>query len=136
VHGPDALGPAWVRWLAAAPDPDQALRHLADLFGSLANPRVTSELLAQSPRTTRLLVSLFGSSDYLSRQLLRHPELIDQLVLRGSAALVRERADLRADLGNRLRAVPASDVEATLTELRRCRNGEGLRIALHAVPGA
>jgi len=122
---PQPLGPALVMELAAAPDPDQALRHLADLFGSLANPRVTGELLAQSPRTTRLLVSLFGSSDYLSRQLLRHPELIDQLVLRGSA-----------DLGNRLRAVPASDVEATLTELRRFRNEEVLRIALHDVAGA
>src|SRR2546430_3038907 len=133
---PQPLGPALVMELAAAPDPDQALRHLADLFGSLANPRVTGELLAQSPRTTRLLGSLFGSSDYLSRQLLRHPELIDQLVLRGSAALVRERADLPADLGNRLRAVPPSDVEATLTELRRFRNEEVLRIALHDVAGA
>jgi len=133
---PQPLGPGLLMELAAAPDPDQALRHLADLFGGLANPRATSELLAQSPRTARLLVSLFGSSDYLSRQLLRHPELIDQLVLRGSAALVRERADLRADLANRLRAVPASEVEATLTELRRFRNEEVLRIALHDVAGA
>src|SRR5439155_286180 len=55
---PQPLGPALLMELAAAPDPDQALRHLADLFGSLANPRATSELLAQSPRTARLLVSL------------------------------------------------------------------------------
>src|SRR5437016_1117358 len=130
------LGAALITELAAAPDPDQALRHLADLYGGLAYPHATSELLAQSPRTTRLLISLFGSSDYLSRQLLTHPELIDQLVLRGSAALVRERADLRADLGNRLRAVPESDLEATLTELRRFRNEEVLRIALHDVAGA
>jgi glutamate-ammonia-ligase adenylyltransferase len=102
----------------------------------LANPRATRELLAQSPRTTRLLISLFGSSDYFSRQLLRHPELIDQLVLRGAAALIRERADLRADLGARLRALPQGDVEAALTELRRFRNEEELRIGLHDVAGA
>ena len=130
------LGAALVTELAAAPDPDQALRHLADLYGGFVHPHATSELLAQSPRTTRLLISLFGSSDYLSRQLLRHPELIDQLVLRGAAALVRERADLRNDLANRLRPLSPPDVEAALTELRRFRNEEVLRIALHDVAGA
>ncbi|HEY4886706.1 MAG TPA: bifunctional [glutamate--ammonia ligase]-adenylyl-L-tyrosine phosphorylase/[glutamate--ammonia-ligase] adenylyltransferase [Myxococcales bacterium] len=135
-HDGEPLGAALVTELAAAPDPDQALRHLADLFGRLANPHATRELLAQSPRTTRLLISLFGSSDYFSRQLLRHPELIDQLVLRGAAALIRERADLRADLGARLRALPQGDVEAALTELRRFRNEEELRIGLHDVAGA
>jgi glutamate-ammonia-ligase adenylyltransferase len=135
-HDADPLGPALVTELAAAPDPDQALRHLADLFGRLANPRATSQLLGQSPRTTRLLLSLFGSSDYLSRQLLRHPELIDQLVLRGAAALVRERGDLREELSNRLRPVADGDVESALTELRRFRNEEVLRIGLHDVAGA
>jgi glutamate-ammonia-ligase adenylyltransferase len=135
-HDPQPLGPALVTELAAAPDPDQALRHLADLFGALANPRATTELLAQSPRTTRLLVSLFGSSDFLSRQLLRHPELIDQLVLRGAAALVREKSDLETDLSNRLRALAQDDVEGALTELRRFRNEEVLRVGLHDVAGA
>ncbi|HEY2030062.1 MAG TPA: bifunctional [glutamate--ammonia ligase]-adenylyl-L-tyrosine phosphorylase/[glutamate--ammonia-ligase] adenylyltransferase, partial [Myxococcales bacterium] len=91
-------------------------------------------MLAQSPRTARLLISLFGSSDYLSRQLLRHPELIDQLVHRGSAPLVREMGDLRAELLGRLRALP--EVEDQLTELRRFRNEEVLRIGLHDVAGA
>ncbi|MGZ6144306.1 MAG: bifunctional [glutamate--ammonia ligase]-adenylyl-L-tyrosine phosphorylase/[glutamate--ammonia-ligase] adenylyltransferase, partial [Myxococcales bacterium] len=131
-----ASGPALVQELAAAPDPDQALRHLADLFGQLANPAATADLLAQSPRTVRLLISLFGSSDFLSRSLLRHPELIDQLVHRGSAPLVREREDLRLDLAKRLAALPEGDVEGELTELRRFRNEEVLRIGLHDVAGA
>jgi len=132
-HELQPLGPSLVLELAAAPDPDQAVRHLADLFGSLANPRATSDLLAQGPRTARLLVSLFGSSDFLSRGLLRHPELIDQLVHRGSAPLVREKADLASDLANRLRG---HDVEESLSEMRRFRNEEVLRIGLHDVAGA
>ena len=126
-------GPMLVQELAAAPDPDQALRHLADLFGQLANPRATSELLAQSPRTARLLISLFGSSDFLSRSLLRHPELIDQLVHRGSAPLVRTSEELRAELDKRL---PKDDLEEQLGELRRFRNEEVLRIGLHDIAGA
>ncbi len=128
------IGPALVMELAAAPDPDQALRHMADLFGLLADPRATAELLATSPRTARLLVSLFGSSDFLSRGLLRHPELIDQLVHRGSAPLVRERDDLRDDLNKRLALT--SDLETALTELRRFHNEEVLRVGLHDVAGA
>ena len=130
-----SFGPLLVQELAAAPDPDQALRHLADLFGALANPRATSDLLAQSPRTARLLVSLFGSSDFLSRGLLRHPELIDQLVHRGSAPLVREAAELRAEVAQRL-GPQAADLEGALTELRRFRNEEVLRVGLHDVAGA
>ena len=129
------FGPALVQELAAAPDPDQALRHLADLFGTLANPRGTSDLLAQSPRTARLLISLFGSSDFLSRGLLRHPELIDQLVHRGSAPLVREALELRAEIARRL-APLEGDLEGALTELRRFRNEEVLRVGLHDVAGA
>ena len=130
-----SFGPLLVQELAAAPDPDQALRHLADLFGATANPRGTSDLLAQSPRTARLLISLFGSSDFLSRGLLRHPELIDQLVHRGSAPLVREAFELRAELAQRL-ASQAGDLEGVLTELRRFRNEEVLRVGLHDVAGA
>jgi len=119
--------------VAAAPDPDQALRHLADLFGQLADPAPIVSLLVSSPRTARLLISLFGSSDFLSRSLLRHPELVDQLVHRGSAPLVRSRDEMDADVGARLQAL---DVEEQLTELRRFRNEEVLRIGLHDVAGA
>ncbi|MGH7125344.1 MAG: hypothetical protein ACREFI_13290, partial [Stellaceae bacterium] len=128
-----AFAPALVQELAAAPDPDQALRHLADLFGQLANPAATSDLFAQSPRTARLLISLFGSSAFLSRSLLQHPELIDQLVHRGSAPLVRARDELRKDLAARL---TDGDLELDLSELRRFRNEEVLRIGLHDVAGA
>src|SRR5712692_10609017 len=126
------LAPRLLQEAAAAPDPDQALRHLADLFGQLSNPRAVSDLLAGSARTARLLVSLLGSSDFLSRSLLRHPELIDQLVHRGSAPLVRTRDELRAELRSRLTA----DTEHDLTELRRFRLEELLRIGVHDVAGA
>jgi [glutamine synthetase] adenylyltransferase / [glutamine synthetase]-adenylyl-L-tyrosine phosphorylase len=131
-----AKAPQLVGELAAAPDPDQALRHLAELFGQLSDPSATARLLAGSPRTARLLISLFGSSDFLSRSLLRHPELIDQLVHRGSAPLVRSRETLQASLRERLLALPEGHVEEQLTEMRRFRNEEVLRIGLHDVAGA
>ncbi|HYZ88813.1 MAG TPA: bifunctional [glutamate--ammonia ligase]-adenylyl-L-tyrosine phosphorylase/[glutamate--ammonia-ligase] adenylyltransferase, partial [Myxococcales bacterium] len=126
------VAPRLVQEAAAAPDPDQALRHLADLFTQLSNPRAITELLAASPRTARLVLSLFGSSDFLSRSLLRHPELIDQLVHRGSAPVVRSEAELRNELRQRLTGDPEHD----LSELRRFRIEELLRIGIHDVAGA
>jgi [glutamine synthetase] adenylyltransferase / [glutamine synthetase]-adenylyl-L-tyrosine phosphorylase len=125
--------PGLIHEVARAPDPDQALRHLADLFGQLSDPRPIASLLVSSPRTARLLVSLFGSSDFLSRSLLRHPELIDQLVHRGSAPLVRSREEMEAELRGRL---AGREVEDQLAELRRLRNEELLRIGVHDVAGA
>jgi len=122
--------------LAKVPDPDRAIRHLADLFGQLAEPRATARLFAESPRTARLLLSLFGSSAFLSRSLLRHPELIDQLVHRGSAPLSRTRAELRASLQERTAAIPLDDAELQLSEMRRFHNEEILRIGLHDIAGA
>jgi glutamate-ammonia-ligase adenylyltransferase len=121
-----------VQEAAAAPDPDQALRHLADLFAQLSNARAITDILAQSSRTARLVLSLFGSSDFLSRSLLRHPELIDQLVHRGSAPLVRSPEELRTELAQRLDGDPEHD----LVELRRFRIEELLRIGIHDVAGA
>lgn len=122
--------------LAKAPDPDQALRHLTDLFGAVVEPQATARLLAQSPRTARLLLTLFGSSDYLSRSLLRRPELIEQLVMRGSAPLVRTFDDQALLLGDRLSRAAPDDVEARIPELGRFRSEEVLRIGLHDVAGA
>ncbi len=134
-----ARAPWLLAELAKVPDPDRALRHLADLFGQLAQPSATARLFAGSPRTARLLLSLFGASDFLSRSLLRHPELIDQLVHRGSAPLSREKAELRALMYQRVEPFISPlepDVEAALSELRRFHNEEILRIGLHDVAGA
>src|SRR5262249_26837577 len=112
-------GPALLAEVGATPDPDQALRHLADLFGVLAAPVQTAEVLASSPRTARLLLSLFGSSDFLSRSLLRYSELIDELLRHGAAPLQRPLPELRRELQARL---GGRDAEQALSELRRFHN--------------
>jgi glutamate-ammonia-ligase adenylyltransferase len=126
-------GPALLAEVGATPDPDQALRHLADLFGVLAAPAQTAEVLANSPRTARLLLSLFGSSDFLSRSLLRDPELIDELLRHGSAPMHRPLPELRSELQARL---GPREAEQALAELRRFHNEEILRIGLHDIAGA
>ena len=48
-------------------------------------------LLAENRETFKLLVSLFGMSEFLSKILIGHPELLDSLVARSDASSVKSK---------------------------------------------
>jgi glutamate-ammonia-ligase adenylyltransferase len=126
----DALG---------TPDPDQALSHLADFAAALRNPEPYFKLLAEHRRSARLLLSLFGTSDFLSKRFLRHPELIDALLRADQVELEKPAARMAEELDERLRTAGGEGLddrlERALGELRRYRNEEILRIAVHDIAG-
>ncbi|HET9552460.1 MAG TPA: bifunctional [glutamate--ammonia ligase]-adenylyl-L-tyrosine phosphorylase/[glutamate--ammonia-ligase] adenylyltransferase, partial [Anaeromyxobacteraceae bacterium] len=126
----DALG---------TPDPDQALSHLADFAAALRNPQPWFELLAGQRRAARLLLSLFGTSDFLSKRFIRHPELIDALLRSDSLALEKPAEDFGRELDERLAQAGGEGLddrlERQLGELRRYKNEEVLRIAVHDIAG-
>jgi len=128
----DALG---------TPDPDQALAHLSDFAAALRNPDPYFAVLRERRNVARLLLSLFGTSDFLSKRFLRHPELIDAL-LREERIETKPGEAFRAELVGRLAALPAGPddgidvrLEDELGELRRYRNEEILRIGLSDIAG-
>jgi glutamate-ammonia-ligase adenylyltransferase len=89
---------------------------------------------------TRLLLSLFGTSDFLSKRFLRHPELIDMLLREDQVLLEKGLDTLRAEMDERLATIdpslPTDDLlERKLGELRRYKNEEVLRIAIHDIAG-
>jgi len=127
----DALG---------TPDPDQAIAHLSDFAAALTNPEPYFRMLAEHRRVARLLLSLFGTSDFLSKRFLRHPELIDMLLREDQSRLEKEREGFRRELDDRLaqldRSLAPDDLlERQLGELRRYKNEEVLRIAIHDIAG-
>ena len=125
----------------ATPDPDQSLSHLADFAAALHSPEPYFRMLQDHRRATRLLLSLFGTSDFLSKRFLRHPELIDALLRDDQVALEKDAARLEAELGERLGTIPAGlhpddALERKLAELRRFKNEEVLRVAVHDIAGS
>ncbi|MBI5548613.1 MAG: bifunctional [glutamate--ammonia ligase]-adenylyl-L-tyrosine phosphorylase/[glutamate--ammonia-ligase] adenylyltransferase, partial [Deltaproteobacteria bacterium] len=122
---------------AGSPDPNLALLHLGELFSSLRAPGAWYDLLARRPATAQLLTTLFGTSDYLSRLFLRHPELADSLVRAEAAVTLKGHAWLAEELSVRLmaEAAPEPQAEQILAILRRFKNEEVLRIGLHDVAG-
>jgi glutamate-ammonia-ligase adenylyltransferase len=127
----DALG---------TPDPDQALSHLSDFAAALRDTELYFRMLAEHRRVARLLLSLFGTSDFLSKRFLRNPELIDMLLREDQVVLAKEKDTFRREIDERLaaldRRLAADDLlERQLGELRRYKNEEVLRIAIHDIAG-
>ena len=119
--------------IARVGNPDRALHHLAGLIGSIGARTSFLHLLLENPGVMRLLVRLFGTSEFLSRDFLRHPELLDSLVRADLVRLTRTADDLAAELGARLDA--ATDLENRLDVIRRFRHEEFLRIGVHDIQG-
>jgi glutamate-ammonia-ligase adenylyltransferase len=65
------------------------LLHLGEFLATSGARASYLSLLEENPSTAALLVTLFGTSDFLSRYLAMHPELLDELVL--NTAAVREK---------------------------------------------
>ncbi|MGC4115880.1 MAG: bifunctional [glutamate--ammonia ligase]-adenylyl-L-tyrosine phosphorylase/[glutamate--ammonia-ligase] adenylyltransferase [Myxococcales bacterium] len=118
---------------AASPDPDRALAHLGELFGSLRAPAAFYALL-ENPPTARLLTTLFGASDFLSKEFIRHPELLDSLVRSDAAVSRRSRDELSALLVSQ-RGAGDEPAERRLGALRRFKSEEVLRVGLCDVAG-
>ena len=127
--GPSGIALQLLRGAAASPDPDQALFYLAEFASALAVPAGYLRLLQQRPAVARRLLDLFGQSAYLSAELVRTPELLDQLVSWDGEALHKPPERIRAELDARA-ARSTGDAEELLGTLRRFKNEEVLRVGL------
>jgi glutamate-ammonia-ligase adenylyltransferase len=136
--GDPAAAVALLSEALSTPDPDQALAHLSDFASALQAPEPYFKLLGERRRVARLLLSLFGTSDFLSKRFLRHPEMIDALLREDQVALVKGKDRMAEELDERLTSFdPAMQIdeamERKLGEVRRFRNEEMLRIAIHDI---
>jgi glutamate-ammonia-ligase adenylyltransferase len=128
-----ALAPALLDAVRQSVNPDRALANLAEFLLRFGARRTTTALLAENQATLRLLVSLFASSDHLSRILLQRPELLDTLVRSDLAVIAKSHDEMARDLSPLL--ADAADFEQRLDVLRRFRNDEMLRIGIHDILG-
>ncbi len=129
------VAPGLLAELGASPDPDQGLRHVVDLIARRGSWSSLWRLFDQSPMLMRLIVSLFGTSQFLSKTFVRHPELIDALVQTGRARTHRSEAELHAILSGRLAALDPDDEEGHWNVLAEFKQAQILRIGLADIAG-
>jgi len=124
-----AVAPSLLGEVSRAPDPDLALRHLAGFMAAIGARSSFLSLLAENPATLRVLVRLFGSSEFLSQILIRHPEMLDNLVRADLARLEVPKAALANELAGVIAAT--ADYESRLDALRRFRHEHFLRVGIN-----
>jgi [glutamine synthetase] adenylyltransferase / [glutamine synthetase]-adenylyl-L-tyrosine phosphorylase len=119
--------------VVAAPNPDMALAHMERFLTAVGARTMLYALLHENRKVVDALVSLFGSSPFLSGYFLRHPELLDTFLRRDLSVPLKNKFVLRKELGEIL-AVSA-DLEQEMDALRRFKNLETLRIGMHDLAG-
>ncbi len=125
--------PAILETLANIPDPDMALNNLERFSGVVIDRGFLLSLLGDSQKILDLLLTVFGSSQYLSDVLIRHPQLFEWLLEPGVLRLPGQKADLARDLVSMTDRLPS--VERKWEALRRFKVREVLRITLQDLLG-
>lgn len=127
------IAPPLLQYLLESPDPDMALANAERFLGMVAGRSSFYALLAENQETLRLLATLFGTSEFLSKILIGHPELLESMVARTYASMLKPREVMDEELSSLL--LQAEDFEERLDVLRRYRNEEFLRIGLNDIHG-
>ena len=129
----EKIAPLLLQEIFLSPDPDMALAKLERFLVIIGTRSSYYALLAENRETLKLLVSLFGMSEFLSKILISHPELLDSLVARGYASTLEPRDMMVMELDSLLERTDY--FEDQLDVLRRYRNEEFLRIGLNDIHG-
>ena len=129
----EKITPLLVQELFESPDPDLALTNLERFMAVIATRQSYYALLAENRATIKLLAGLFGMSQFLSKILINHPELLDSLVSRSDSSVVKTKEVMQEELDSLLEQ--SDYFEDHLNILRRYRNEEFLRIGLNDIHG-
>jgi glutamate-ammonia-ligase adenylyltransferase len=129
----EKIGPPLLQEIFASPDPDMALTNLERFLCALGSRSSFYALLAENREVLKLIVSLFGMSEFLSKIFIVHPELLDSMVARTFASSYKEMQAMELELADLLSR--AADFEEQLDILRRYRHEEFLRIGMNDIYG-
>jgi len=129
----EKIAPLLLQEVFLSPDPDMALAYLERFLLIIGTRSSYFALLAENRETLKLLVSLFGMSEFLSKILISHPELLDSLVARSDASMFKSGDVMGMELDGLLERT--GYFEDQLDMLRRYRNEEFLRIGLNDIHG-
>jgi glutamate-ammonia-ligase adenylyltransferase len=129
----EKIGPPLLQEIFASPDPDMALTNLERFLCAVGTRSTFYALLAENREVLKLIVSLFGMSEFLSKIFIGHPELLDSMVARTLASGFKDAEVMRQELSALL--ADATDFEERLDVLRRYRHEEFLRIGMNDIYG-
>jgi glutamate-ammonia-ligase adenylyltransferase len=129
------VAPGLLSEISTSPDPDQALRYVTELAGKRSAFSSVWRLFDDSPPVMRTVVSLLGTSAFLAKYFVNHPQLIDVLIEIGRSTATRTVGALRDALAMQQARADADDEEGQWDRLALFKNAQILRIGLGDIGG-
>lgn len=114
----------------------ETLQRTLSVIESIARRSVYLALLTERPLALTQLVKLCEASPMITRQLARHPMLLDELLDARTLYSPLDRRSLEEDVESRLSQIPPDDTEQEMDALRHFKQANVLRIAAADVTGA
>lgn len=130
----EKLAPLLLQCASGSPDPDRALAHTDEFLCSVGARTSFYSLLWENPRVAEELMRLFGTSEFISRTLIEHPENLDLLLSDELAVAYKKKEELAGEFASAVVEAEA-DFEDKLDEMRRLRNQEVFRVAVNDITG-
>ena len=131
----DRLRPLLLNGAAKAPDPDRALHHLERFITALGGRTAFYSLLAENRAVLDELMKIFGSSEFLSRDLIERPESLDLLLSKELSVPYKQKDALIEEFFKEA-LDREKDFEERLSAIRNLRNQEVFRIGINDIRGA
>jgi glutamate-ammonia-ligase adenylyltransferase len=114
--------------MTSSPDPDPALNHLEALISSAGARETLYSFFEENPQAMESVIRLFSNSEYLSRIVIRHPEMIDFFL--DPAEMLKKRTKEEMQEGH------CGSYSERLDVLRKFKYTEELRIGYTDVLGS
>jgi len=132
------LMPLLLGAVCGSEQPDLTLTRVLRVIEAIAKRSSYLALLVENPMALSQLVRLCGASPWIANQLARYPLLLDELLDARTLYAPPARAELEAELRQRLLNLDPEDLEAQMEALRHFRQANTLRVAaadvMEAVP--
>jgi glutamate-ammonia-ligase adenylyltransferase len=125
--------PEFFNGIIDAPDPDLAVNHLESFISAVGARETFYTFFQNNPQAIRPLAQLLGNSEYLSRLLIRHPDLVDLFLDPVQLLEKKNREQLRLELFDLLKRSSSSAEKRDI--LRRFKYTEEVRIGMMDIQG-
>lgn len=93
-------------------------------------------LLYENPQALKHLVQLCAGSAYITRKLVQHPLLLDELIDPRSLYQPPDREEVRSSLRQHMLRIDPADTEAQMEQMRYFKRSQSLRVAAAELSGA
>ena len=125
-----ALLPVLAAEAASTREPLAALRRLLHVLEAIGTRSAYFALLLHDAKPRQRLVELAAHADFLTDQIAAHPLLLDELIGERMLEQLPDRAELAADLAQRMAGAGQDDEEQLLERLRHFQRAALFRLAV------